>query len=120
MTTYKLYLRRFRGEIPKNGSKTPRRIDEVLDLENDGDTFNVSLTKTLVIPSFKPDTRVPQWGFLVDVSEDEDLSFPVLVMVLSFDKVETFNDCFDRRNLELSLGNEVRKRFPQPHRRRQK
>jgi hypothetical protein len=113
MTNHKLLIRKFRGEIPKNGGSTPRHIDEVLELEREGNTgcFRISLTQLLIVPNFVANCPKPQWGSILDNSSSEQISFPVLVMERPSDTFN-FDRVADRSHAELQLLDDVRKKFP--------
>jgi hypothetical protein len=109
MSNHKLFLRTFRGEIPKNGGKTPRRFDEVVSVLRDGDTFKISETQIILIPSFRENCQLPQWGFLVDNSQEEQRSFPILAqeLFLCDDHLS-----IDRSMIEDKLLRELQTKFP--------
>jgi hypothetical protein len=111
---HKLFIRKFRGEIPKNGGQTPRHFDEVMSLVRDGDTFRISMTQVLLVPSFKTGCQVPQWGMLLDDSSDEQKSFPVLVQELF--STQDNHLMFDREMTESRILDEVVKKFPKTFR----
>jgi hypothetical protein len=114
MVTHKLFVRKFRGEIPKNGGMTPRRTDEIMSLEREGDTFRISRTQVLLVPHFVADSTKPQWGFWLDDSTDVQVSLPILVQVIMTDQDNHLS--FDRELIESRIQDEIHSKFPKTFR----